>query len=56
MQRQKRPFLFSKTSLSLLFVVVVKGRKSVVGRTLNNAAGDEEGRERERERGYDGVN
>ncbi len=37
-------------SLSLLFVVVVKGRKSVVGRTLNNAAGDEEGRERERER------
>ncbi len=50
MQRQKRPFLFSKTSLSLLFVVVVKGRKSVVGRTLNNAAGDEEGRERERER------
>ncbi len=41
-------------SLSLLFFVVVKGRKSVVGRTLNNAAGDEEGRERER--GYDGVN
>ncbi len=51
MQRQKRPFLFSNLSLSLfLFVVVVKGRKSVVGRTLNNAAGDEEGRERERER------